>query len=191
MSKATSVRGSRPADFRVTAEKLVERMRERYESRLGPEKFPGLKSIEDLPLYEWTRRILRRGSKLKGRTFPRRMMEPPAGLDSSLENKTPQFFLRNVSRTGHFVEESPRFEKVETRDRQAETIVPEMRRMRYSPPPFLQKWNLDEVIRVRKLFRTLLHDDDWTRRFGRELKERVRGPLFKYDPDAPGEVDSP
>jgi len=175
---------SESAAFPLVVERLGERLRERYERPTGPEGFEGPRSMEDLPLYEWTRRILRAGTRLKGRTFPRRMMEQPAGLDAGLEHKTPQFFLRNVSRTEHSLEDRPEFEMVATRDHEDEARVADLLRMRYRPPSMLQKWNIEEVVRVRRMFRRLLFADDWTRHFGRELKERIQGPLFKYDPDA-------
>jgi len=154
-----------------------------YDWKPAPEEFRGPRSIEDLPLYEWTRRILRAGNRLKGRTFPRRMKEQPVGLSGRMEHKTPQFFLRNLSRTEVFVDDSPGFEKVETRDPVAEHVVEEMLSMRYKPPALIEQWNIDKVKRVRATFRRLLYEDDWARHFCRELKDEVRGPLYKYDPD--------
>lgn len=171
------------ADFELSVERLGRWLSAKYESPVGPEAFTGPASMEDRPLYRWTRRLLKARSRLQGRTFPRRVMDPPDGMESTLEHKTPQYFLRNVGRAEHSVDDSPRFEVEEVRDPSAEGLVGDLRSRRYEPPAFLDQWNLEEVVRVRRLFRDILFDDDWTRRFGRELKERIRGPLFKYDPD--------
>jgi len=143
--------------------------------------------MEDLPLYAMTRRILKTARRLRGREFPRRMVEPPQNLDGLLEHKTPQFFLRNIPRIERFVEDSPEFEVTEVRDREAEETLKSLRQMRYRRPEFLTEWNLERVTEFRKLWRRLFFEEDWTRRFGRELKEHVRGPLFRYDPDAPAQ----
>ncbi|MBL6974412.1 MAG: hypothetical protein ISR64_01650 [Deltaproteobacteria bacterium] len=171
------------AVFELSVERLGRRLRVKYETPVGPEAFAGPGSMEDRPLYEWTRRLLKARARLEGRTFPRRVMDPPDGMDAALEHKTPQYFLRNVGRAERTTDDSPRFEVEETGDPSMRGGVGDLPRMDYEPPALLDRWNLEEVVRVRRLFRDILFDDDWTRRFGREIKERIRGPLFKYDPD--------
>jgi hypothetical protein len=155
-----------------------------------PERFPGLPTMEDRPLYEAARAVLRRTGKIKVRTWVQRMAERPEGLDAQLEHKVPQFFLRNIARAERKVEEdeSP-YTVVALRDRAAEEALAEIRNLRYRPPALLKRWNMDDVLWLRALLKRFLHQEDWRRRFGRELKETVRGPLYKYDPDAPPRDD--
>ncbi len=173
-----------PQDFPLVTQRLGRRLAARYHRALGPEAFEGPRSMEDLPLYRMAHRVLKAARRLRGREFPRRMVEPPPDLGGRLEHKTPQFFLRNVPRVERFVEDEPEFEVKRVRDIEAERVVQRLRALRYEPPAFLTEWNMARVVELRALMRRLFFEDDWTRRFGRELKERVRGPLFRYDPDS-------
>ncbi len=176
-----------PGPFPLVSERLSRRLLERYQRPLPPEGFEGPRTMEDLPLYRMARRVWKATRRFRAREFPRRMMEPPPDLGRRLEHKTPQFFLRNIPRVERSVEDKPEFTVVQVRDRQAERVITDLRSLRYEPPAFLTEWNLDKVMELRALLRRLFFEEDWTRRFGRELKERVRGPLFRYDPDAPQE----
>lgn len=171
--------------FPLAVERLPRRLVARYHQLVLPETFEGLPPTDDLPLYRMARRVWRAANRLRGREFPRRMMEPPADLQGRLEHKTPQFFLRNIPRVERWVDDEPSFQVVEVRDREAERMLADLRSLRYEPPAFLSEWNITLVNELRALLRRLFFEEDWTRRFGRELKERVRGPLFRYDPDAP------
>lgn len=172
-----------PSDFPLITQRLGRRLADRYHRALGPEAFEGPRSMEDLPLYRMARWVLKTARRLRGREFPRRMLEPPPDLGGLLEHKTPQFFLRNIPRVERSLEDEPAFEVTRVRDLEAERVVQKLRALRYEPPAFLTEWNLARVVEVRALLRRLFFEEDWTRRFGRELKERVRGPLFRYDPD--------
>lgn len=171
--------------YPLVTQRLGPRLVGRYHRTLPSEAFEGPRSVEDLPLYRLARRIFKRVRRLRGRDFPRRMVEPPPGLDSRLAHKTPQFFLRNIPRVERFVEDQPKFHVVKVRDVESERVVQRLRELRYEPPDFLTEWNLERVKDLRILLRHLLFEEDWSRRFGREVKERIRGPLFRYDPDAP------
>ncbi len=171
-------------DFPLVTQRLGRRLADRYQRALGPEAFEGPRSMEDLPLYRLARRVLQTARRLRGREFPRRMVEPPPDLGGRMEHKTPQFFLRNILRVERFVEDAPEFEVTQVRDLEAENVVQQLRSLRYEPPALLTEWNMTRVVELRALMRRLFFEDDWTRRFGRELKERVHGPLFRYDPDA-------
>ena len=152
---------------------------------LVPERFRGLPTMEDRPLYEAARAVLRRTGKVKVRTWVQRMSERPEGVDAQLEQTVPQFFLRNIARAERKEEDESPWVLVSTRDRSAEEALAALRNLRYRPPELLKRWNMDDVLWLRALLKRVLHQDDWTRRFGRELKETVRGPLFRYDPDRP------
>ncbi len=173
-------------DFPLVTQRLGGRLVGRYHRALGPEAFGGPRSMEDLPLYRMARKVFKAARRLRGREFPRRMVEPPPDLAGRLEHRTPQFFLRNIPRIERTLPDQPEFEVTQVRDLEAEHVVQNLRRLRYERPSFLTEWNLSRVVELRALLRHLFFEEDWTRRFGRELKERVRGPLFRYDPDSAG-----
>jgi hypothetical protein len=154
----------------------------RYGASVGPERFEGLRTIEDLPLYAWTKRLLKT-ARLKGRDVRVRPLDRPEGLDVRIEERVPQFSLRNIRRVERTVEDRPELAVVKTRDRAAEEAFREVRRLRYRPPQLLDRWNMDDVLWLRALLKRYVHQEDWRRRFGRELKSTVQGPLYKYDPD--------
>lgn len=173
-------------DFPLVTQRLGGRLVARYHRALGPEAFGGPRSMEDLPLYRMARKVFKAARRLRGREFPRRMVEPPSDLAGRLEHKTPQFFLRNIPRIERSTPDEPEFDVARIRDIEAERVVKDLRRLRYEPPTFLTEWNMSRVVELRALLRRLFFEEDWTRLFGRELKERVRGPLFRYDPDSAG-----
>ncbi len=168
----------------LTVERIHAWHDARYQRLVGPERFEGLRTIEDLPLYRWTKHLLRT-ARLKGRETRVRPLERPDGIEARLEQKMPQFFLRNLRRPERNVEDRPELAVVRTRDPAAEDAAAQVRDARYKPPRLLDHWNLDDVLWLRALVKRYFHEEDWRRRFGRELKESVRGPLFKYDPDRP------
>lgn len=167
----------------LAVERLSRRIALRWTSPIGPERFRGLPSIEDRPLYLAARAVLRRAGRLRVRTWVQTMAERPPGIDSQLEQRVPQFFLRNIARAEREVAEELPFEVTVVRDPEGERQLASLRKLRYQPPELLKRWNLDEVLWLRSMLRHYLFDEDWRRRFGRELKEGIRGPLYKYDPD--------
>lgn len=169
--------------FVLAVERLSGRLADRWTAPIGPERFPGPASMDDLPIYRAARALVRRTGKVKVRTWVQRMVERPDGLDSQMAEKVPQFFLRNIARAERRVEDEMPFDVVATRDREAEKQLAELRNLRYQPPALLKRWNLDDVLWLRAMLKRYLYQEDWRRRFGRELKETVRGPLYRYDPD--------
>jgi hypothetical protein len=172
-----------PPGLELAVERLSRRVAARWTVPIGAERFTGLPSMEDRPLYLAARAVLRRTGKIRVRTWVQRMVVRPDGMDSQMEQKVPQFFLRNTLRAERVVEDELPLEVVATRDREAERQLAELRTLRYRPPELLQRWNIDHVTWLRAFLKQILFDEDWRRRFGRELKETVQGPLFKYDPD--------
>lgn len=172
----------RAGSWRLTVEACWPRMAARYHRPGVAEAFQGLRTMDDLPLYRMARALLRASKGRRGREFPVRLIEPASDVASGLEHKVPQFFLRNVGRVERaeedilplIVQSSPRMDL---------TVLRAQVR-RYRPPELLRRWNLDEVLWLRALIRRVVFQEDWRRRFGRELKRHVRGPLFRYDPDA-------
>jgi hypothetical protein len=141
--------------------------------------------LEDRPLYLWARRLLRAAKGMKGREVRQRMIERPGWIEGRMEDRVPQFFLRNITRVERTRDEDEGlpFEEVRTRDADAEGRVGRALAGRFPRPELLTHWNLDDVVWLRALVRRYVYQEDWRRRFGRELKEHVRGPLFRYDPD--------
>ena len=97
----------------------------------------------------------------------------------------PQFHLRNIGRAERFSDPDEEMEfshdRVEygLRAPGALTSLPP----RYSAPVLLDETNLDVVRGYRARMRWLIRETPWTRYFCKELKESIRGPLWRYDPD--------
>jgi len=170
----------------LAVERLSRRVAARWTAPIGAERFVGPSSMEDRPLYVAARAVLRRTGTIRVRTWVQRMAERPSGMDSQMGQKVPQFFLRNTRRAERVVEDELPLEVVAIRDREAELQLAELRALRYRPPELLQRWNIESVLWLRGFLKRVLFEEDWRRRFGRELKETVQGPLFKYDPDRTG-----
>jgi len=184
--------GGRPAgEWLPGPERFARRLAGRLERPLAVEQVPPSPSIEDRPLYRHVRSLLRRAGRLRVRTLRERPLERPEGVDGQLEHLCPQYFLRNIGRVERPEEEGVPLEVQEVRDSRAEEILRELRNLRYRPPQLLDRMNLDEILWLRALLRRVIHQEDWRRRFGRELKETIRGPLYRYDPDAPPEEGVP
>ncbi len=171
-----------PAQWTLTVELCWPLMAARYHRPGVAESFPGPRSMDDLPLYLMARSLLRRGLKRRGREFTVRQIEPPPEVSRGLAHTVPQFFLRNVGRVERPKEDSLPFEALARAPAALDAARAEVRR--YRPPALLRRFNIDDVVWLRALLRRVVFEEDWRRRFGRELKERVRGPLFRYDPDA-------
>ncbi|HOI11328.1 MAG TPA: hypothetical protein PK313_12705 [Myxococcota bacterium] len=183
-SASRSPDGVPPAGLTLAVERLWPRLAARYHRPGVAESFPGPRSMEDLPLYRMARRLLRAGLARRGREFPIRAAEQPSDVASGLEHKAPQFFLRSVGRVERAEEE--RLPLAPTAGvARVDLSAVRAQAGRYRPPALLQRFNVDEVAWLRGLIRRVVFQEDWRRRFGRELKQRVRGPLFRYDPDAP------
>lgn len=175
----------------LAVERLSELVAGRLLRPLIVERFQvRLSLMDDLPLYLAARAVLRRTGARRMRGWVVRMIEPPPDIESSMEDKTPQFFLRNVLRAERPEDEEFFFEVVPTRDRKEERLPGQSGGLRYRPPRLLTRWNIDEVSWLRAMLKKLLYQEDWRRRFGKELKETVRGPLFLYDPDRPNDDPS-
>lgn len=160
----------------------------RLERPLSVERAQPRFFLEERPFYLRARALWRRMQRVRLPQWTQRSLERPQEVDGQLEHLCPQFILRNVGRLERAEEEGVPLEVQSVRDHEAEEVLREFRRLRYRPPELLEHMNLEEVVRLRSLLRRLLFEEDWRRRFGRELKERIRGPLFRYDPDAPPET---
>jgi len=177
--------GRTPGPLTLRPEAFARRLAGRLERPLPVERTPERPCIEARPNYRRIRGLIRRAGRIRVRPVQQRALERPEGIDGHLENLCPQYFLRNIGRVERPEEEGVPLEVLEVRDSRAEETIRELRHLRYRPPRLLDRMNLDEVLWLRGILRRWLFQEDWRRRFGRELKESVRGPLFLYDPDAP------
>jgi len=168
--------------FCPVTDRTVVRLRARYESPIVAERFKGPPEATELPLYRFARRLFRAAMGLKGRELRQRHLERMPGTDARLEELTPQFFLRNVARLERFLDDELPLEEVRTRDKEAEQVVGRALPGRYQHPELLTHWNIADVVWLRALIKRFVYEEDWRTRFGRELKEHVQGPLYRYTP---------
>ena len=117
----------------------------------------------------------------------------PAELDPDVQTQMkecmPQFHLRNIGRAERIPHPDDDLEyshdRVEYGLRAPGALAPVP--PRYIAPSLLEETNLDLVCAYRARMRWLIHEAPWSRYFCQELKESIRGPLWRYHPDADGE----
>jgi hypothetical protein len=100
-----------------------------------------------------------------------------------MEYKSVQFFLRDIERLEMSVDEEVILEKFFERPIEDETIVLSLRKMRYEKPKFIEEFNIVTVLRLRQTLRRILFQERWNTRFCREIKEKIRGPIYRYEPN--------
>jgi len=120
--------------------------------------------------------------RIKPREFVFRKLEQPHKVRAYMESKSVQFFLRDVDRLEMTVDEEVVLEKFFERAKQDENIVLSLRKMRYEKPRFIEEFNIITVLKLRQTLRRVLFQERWERRFGREIKEKIQGPLYRYEP---------
>lgn len=119
---------------------------------------------------------------------PKRKEDYPSELTSQMEHREAQFFLRNIPRLERFPEEELPFDRRSIALGSLHDALEAVRGARYEPPVLVEVFNLAHVKAYRRGIRRAFYEDDWTRRFGRELREKLRVPVWRYDADAPPEV---
>ena len=115
--------------------------------------------------------------------------EYPAELDTQMEFKEPQYFLRNIPRVERIPDDPLEFDRTALFVRDWHAVVQAVHRQRREPVQLIEELNEARVREYRQGTRRLFFQTDWTRHFGKELAATVDGPLWKYDPDAPKEAD--
>lgn len=133
-------------------------------------------------LHSQKRKLLYRFETLKSRNFVFRKLEQPPKVRAYMENKSVQFFLRDIERLEMSVDEEVVLEKFFERPREDENIVLSLRRMRYEKPRFIEEFNIVTVLKLRQTLRRVLFQEPWNSRFCREIKEKIRGPIYRYEP---------
>jgi hypothetical protein len=119
---------------------------------------------------------------LKLLNFVFRKLEQPPKVHGYMENKTVQFFLRDIERLEMSVDEEVVLEKFFERPKEDEDIVLSLRKMRYEKPRFIEEFNITTVSKLKQTLKRVLFQERWASRFGHEIKEKVRGPLYRYEP---------
>jgi len=171
--------------FMLCVERLPGYIAANYLQPLVVERFHGLRAIEDnLFTGPSIQRLLDRLSKTNPPAKKPREMERPAAVDNQIERKKEQFFLRSLFRVQRQVDEEMPFKVEQQRDPDAEILVSKVLPRRYQRPQMLTHRNMDDVIWWRRFVREVFFEDDWTRRFGRELRESLNVAVWRYDPDA-------
>ena len=112
-------------------------------------------------------------------------------VEAQMKHCMPQFHLRNIGRAERIADPEGDLEL----DHDAVTYGLHAQGVRTEPlgryraPELLKESNLEAVRNYQRRMRWLVNEADWTRYISRELRESVRGPLWRYDPDA--EEESP
>lgn len=118
--------------------------------------------------------------------------ELPSEVTEQMTEREPQFFLRNIARAERHADPE---ERVALEPRPAvrglaggghEGVVAFLHR----PPELLGESSVAQMARQWQGARRLYNRVDWTRHVCRELRGAVKGPLWRYDPDAPPEDEA-
>jgi hypothetical protein len=143
------------------------------------------RSLERLwsALHSQKRKLLYRFETLKSRDFVFRKLEQPPKVRAYMEYKSVQFFLRDIERLEMSVDEEVILEKFFERPIEDENIVLSLRKMRYEKPKFIEEFNIVTVLKLRQTLRRVLFQERWNTRFCREIKEKIRGPIYRYEPN--------
>ena len=107
-------------------------------------------------------------------------------VEGQMKECMPQFHLRNIGRAERLADPDEDLElsheDVEYGLRAPGALPATMGT--YQAPPLIEESNLDFVKKHQFRMHKLIRKTAWQRHFCQELKESVRGPLWRYDPDA-------
>jgi|GEM_PF-3048906 len=116
-----------------------------------------------------------------------RKLPVDAKLDEHLEQRSPQFFLRNIPRIERIVDEWLEFTITPNARPDQAHLLDEARQARLERPELLETFSVEVVKEYRATAVRWMRHEDWTRYFSRELKDDAQGPLWRHDPNAPRE----
>ena len=116
--------------------------------------------------------------------FAVRHLDTPASVETQMEDKTPQFFLRNVPRVER-MEEDPDFLPFKEEE---EALRPDFdadpaRLIRYERPRFIRYFSVYDFKWVQRVLNKTLREETWTDRFSREIRESLMKGLWLSNPD--------
>ena len=111
-------------------------------------------------------------------------------VEAQMKECLPQFHLRNIAR---YERHSDPDEDLELSHEQVPYGLradgaSTTRLARYEPIELLEEMNLDVIKGYQQRMRWLIRETAWSRHFCQELKDSVRGPLWRYDADAAEET---
>ncbi|MGM0574458.1 MAG: hypothetical protein ACQEXJ_01815 [Myxococcota bacterium] len=117
------------------------------------------------------------------RKAPREMRDDdyPSDLEGAMEEREPQFILRNIPRVERYADPEERLGYEHDRIQYGFHVegVDEARTYRHEPPELLEEMNLD-VVRAQLRWRRWYSDEAcWERYFSREIREKTQGPLWR------------
>jgi hypothetical protein len=111
---------------------------------------------------------------------PMRVERPPrevsadAKVQDALEQRTPQFILRNTPRLERDPEDVPAWVVKPSGRAEVDADLGEVRSARHRPPELLREWMLDQVKAARREQRERACALQWSQHFGREAREARR-----------------
>lgn len=107
-------------------------------------------------------------------------------VQTQMKECNPQFHLRNIGRVERIADPDEDLELSHDRVEYGLRAPGASRALlpRYAAPRLLEETNLDLVRGYQARMQWLIHETPWSRHFCQELKESIRGPLWRYDPDA-------
>jgi FPC/CPF motif-containing protein YcgG len=117
----------------------------------------------------------------------------PEHMKEALRNVEAQFILRNLARAVRMVDpdEHLEFEFVDSGRTNIATALADSRSAKIERVELLEEMTPQLVGNHRSFIKGLYDDTAWERHFSREIKERITGPIWRYDPDAPVEDEAP
>lgn len=112
-----------------------------------------------------------------------RVFERATAVDDQLDQRTPQFFLRNIPRLERMVEDRMEFVHAPSERLAVAGLLDEVREARHESPNMLEVRSVKAIVEARDSSALWMKQKDWTRYFGKEVLKDVKGPRWRYDPD--------
>lgn len=135
---------------------------------------------------------LERLASFQGLLHPSRPMRDEELSDETteaLQEREPQYILRNIGRVEREIDLAAKLEV--TRTKTPYGLAAEPPRLRLEPlrPALLDSTTLDAVRDRQRHLRWHKHEAVWNRHFCKELRETWTGPFWRYDPDGPRDAE--
>jgi len=128
---------------------------------------------------------------------PVRAMKPdeyPSDLEDRITSDLmPQFTLRNLDRAEKdvYLEDPLELRRIKGIGGEIHSALSESRDAKLAKVSFQSVWTLDLVTRLRETFRRILQEEPWELRFGREIRDTLQRPLWRYFPEGVHADDMP
>ena len=116
--------------------------------------------------------------------FTTRHIDTPPSIESKMEHKTPQFFLRNIPRIQR-MEEDP--DALPYKDQGMPVLskiqIRPAKLVYYERPKFIEYFSVNDVKWLQRVLSKTLREEVWTDRFSKEIKESLMTGLWLSNPD--------